>query len=356
MNINIESREMIDAFKKEVKKKLPIWLKTKESELKDFLDELEDHIWDKASELADGADPKLMHVREAIVQMGSPRKIAKEFRTRGTPKFFITEELWPWYYRSLIFAGVVSILVNMITMAFKLGKGDTVTIVGNAFWEIFVGFAFAFAGITILFVQLSYQGFLPEDFKRLVDEDKLQPVKEPRTRRTRRKREKKPKAVLPTSGSYLFEAIVGFVIGGVLIFYPFATINEPFMATYMIGFAEWLKLAGGAMIIGGIIRFAQALVGKRLRLQQMFVALHIIPSSLNLALLLRLHFNPDLIQVALQNKFVDANIPLIIKSLVIVFAVLSIIGMIAELDKIVKLEIHGFTYTEKAYRKQIEIG
>ena len=352
MNVNIESRELIDAFKAEVKKKLPIWLKANEAELQDFLDELEDHIWDKASELAEGKDPQAMHIREAIVLMGSPRQIAKEFRTRGTPKFFITEELWPWFYRSLIFAGIVSILVTMVTMAFRLGKGDTGAIVGNAFWEMFVGFAFAFVAITVMFVQLSYQGFLPEDFKRVIEEEG-----KPHTKKPRRKKKKveKPKAVIPTSGSYLFEAIVGFVIGGVLIFYPFASINAPFMATYMIGFAEWLKLVGGVMVIGGIIRFAQALVGKRLRLQQMFLALHIIPTSLNLALFLRLHFNPNLIQVALQNRFVDANIPLIVKVIVIVGAVLSIIGMFGELVKITQLEMHGFFKTEAKYKKVITI-
>ncbi|OLS28508.1 MAG: hypothetical protein HeimAB125_23740 [Candidatus Heimdallarchaeota archaeon AB_125] len=350
MNINIESRELINAFKSEVKKKLPIWLTAKVGELKDFLDELEDHIWDKATELAEGADPEAMHVREAIVQMGSPRKIAKEFRTRGTPKFFVTEELWPWYYRSLIFAGIVSILVNMITMAFKLGKGDTGAIVGNAFWEMFVGFAFAFAAITLLFVQLSYQGFLPEDFKRLVEEEPRKHPKKPR-----KGKPKKPKATISTSGSYLFEAIVGFVIGGVLIFYPFASINEPFMATYMVGFAYWLKLVGGAMVIGGIIRFAQALVGKRLRFQQLFIALHIIPTSLNLALFLRLHFNPELIQVALQNRFTAANIPQIVKIIVILGAVFSIIGMFGELVKVAQLEVYGFTKTDAKYKKVIQI-
>ncbi len=351
MNENNESRILIDAFKVEVKKKLPIWLKAKEDELKDFLDELEDHIWDKSSELAEGVDPQVMHVREAIRLMGNPRKIAKEFRTRGTPKFFVTEELWPWYYRSLIFSGIVSILVTMITMAFKLGKGDPAgAIVGDAFWEMFVGFAFAFAAITLLFVQLSYHGFLPEDFKRMAEEE----IK-PHAKKPKKKRPKKPKTVLPTSGSYLFEGIVGLVLGGVLIFYPFANINEPFMTNFMVGFPEWLKLVGGVFVIGGIIRFSQALIGKRLRLQQMFLVLHIIPTSLNLALFLRLLFNPNLIQVALQNRFVDANIPLIVKTIVIIGAVLSILGMFGELAKIAKLEVKGFTYTEIKYEKRIDV-
>jgi len=109
------------------------------------------------------------------------------------------------------------------------------------------------------------------------------------------------------------------------------------------------------MVIGGIIRLAQALVGKRLRLQQMFIALHIIPTSLNLALCLRLHFNPDLIQVALQNRFTAANIPQIVKIIVIVGAVLSILGMFGELYKIAQLEIYGFTKTDANYKRVIKI-
>lgn len=346
MNENNESRILIDAFKEEVKKKLPIWLKANENELKDFLDELEDHIWDKAQELAEGKKPQVMHIREAIVLMGNPRKIAKEFRTRGTPKFFVTEELWPWYYRSLIFAGIVSVLVNMITMAFKLGKGgETGAIVGDAFWEIFVGFAFAFVAITLIFVQLSYHGFLPEDFKKFAEEEE----KKTQARRKPKKKPKKEKNVIPTSGSYLFEGIVGLVMGGVLIFYPFHEI----IPAAMIGFPQWLQLVGGAMALGGVIRFSQALVGKKLRLQQMFIALHIIPTSLNLALWLRLLFNHDLIWDFLVVKWPQANVPLIIKSVVIIGAVLSVIGMIVEISKIAQLEIHGFTRPAKNYEELI---
>ena len=127
-----------------------------------------------------------------------------------------------------------------------------------------------------------------------------------------------------------------------------------FMANFMVGFPEWLKLVGGVMAIGGVLRFSQALIGKRLRLQQMFIALHIIPTSLNLALFLRLHFNPDLIQVALQNKFVDTNIPQIVRIVVIVGAILSILGMLKELNKIAQLEMHGFTKdTKKSYEDLI---
>ncbi|MCK5409395.1 MAG: hypothetical protein KAJ30_03945, partial [Candidatus Heimdallarchaeota archaeon] len=93
---NIQEQEtLVKEFKEQVVKKLPLWIKISSEEQKDVLDELEGHIWDKAEELAQGGTITSLHVREAIALMGSPRDIAKEYR-RGTPKIYITKELFPW--------------------------------------------------------------------------------------------------------------------------------------------------------------------------------------------------------------------------------------------------------------------
>ncbi len=343
-----ESKILIEAFKDEVKKKLPFWLKTRVTELIDFLNELEDHIWDKATEYSQGKDPEIMHVREAIIAMGSPRKIAKEFRTRGTPKFFITEELWPGYYKGLIFAAVVILFINVLTMSIKLAQpgADIGGTVGEAFEGTFAGFAFAFAGITIMFVQLSYHGFLPEDFKRLAKEQekmdkKIKKIKKPR----------KTKSVIPTSGSYLFEGIMGLVAGGVLVFYPFIDINRAYFEAWMPALPGWLKLVGGIMLISGVIRFSQALIGKNLRLQQVFLTLGIIPMCLNLALFLQLHFNPHLIFNVLDSRFPASNVGRTILAIIIVLSILSVIGMLQEIKKVVDLELKGFDQKESDFEK-----
>ena len=342
MNVNNESKILIDAFKKEVKKKLPIWLKTRETELKDFLDELEDHIWDKATELAEGKDPEVMHVREAIIIMGNPRKIAKEFRTRGTPKFYITEELWPWFYKSVILVSIIVLFVNLLEMAFALKGGNIGQVVGETFEGIFVGIAIGFAALSIVFVQLSYHGFLPEDFKRMA-EPHMKPVK-----KTKRK---KQKSVIPSQGAYLFEGIFNLVGGAVFVFYPFVDINS-FTQTYMeLFFVHWLKLFGGVMILLGVIRFSQALVGKHIRLQQLFLALSLIPSSFSIALIFQLHINPELIQTALSVPFNPVKVALAVKIIVIFVIIASILGMLDEIRKIYNLEMKGFP--EEEYVKVI---
>lgn len=338
MNENNESRILIDTFKNDVKKKLPIWLKARVIELKDFLDELEDHIWDKASELAEGKDPEVWHVREAIIIMGNPRKIAKEFRTRGTPKFYITEELWPWFYKSLILVGIIVLFVNLLEMAFTLQGGNIGQVIGETFEGIFVGIVIGFAALGIVFVQLSYHGFLPEDFKRMA-EPHMKPDK-------KIKKRKRPKSVLPSQGAYLFEGIFNLVGGAVFVFYPFVDINS-FTQTYMeLFFVHWLKLFGGVMILLGVIRFSQALVGKHIRLQQLFLALSLIPSSFSIALIFQLHVNPELIQTALSVPFDPVKVALYVKIIVIIVIISSILRMLDEIRKIYKLEIKGFPEEE----------
>ncbi len=355
MNYNNESKELIEAFKLEVSKKLPIWLKTQVSETTDFLTELEDHIWDKATEYAEGQDPNIIHVREAINSMGSPRQIAKEFRTRGTPKFFITEELWPSYYKGLIFGVVVVLFINVLTMSFKLAQpgADIGGEVGQAFEGTFAGFAYVIVGLTLMFVQLSYHGYLPEDFKRdfkRITEDQGKKYKKEKSK-AKRKRSPRTKSVIPTSGSYLFEGIMGLVGGGVLIFYPFYNINPAYFDMWMPALPGWLKLVGGVMVISGVIRFSQALIGKHVRLQQTFLALGLIPMGLNLALWLQVHFNPHIVVNVLSSRFPDNDIAKIVLIIVIVFSIFSVMGMLTEIRKIVQLEIKGFEAKETKFEK-----
>ena len=46
-----ESKKLVKSFLKEVEEKLPGWLTEKEDELKEILEQLEEHIYDKADEL-----------------------------------------------------------------------------------------------------------------------------------------------------------------------------------------------------------------------------------------------------------------------------------------------------------------
>ena len=95
MNENKYKLEItVQAFLKEVEDKLPGWLKDDKFEKHEVLNELEEHLWDKAEDLAGGEDINEGHIHQAITSMGNPERIGKEYKKRGTPHVYITKEWW----------------------------------------------------------------------------------------------------------------------------------------------------------------------------------------------------------------------------------------------------------------------
>jgi hypothetical protein len=161
-----EMERLVKEFLKNVKTKLPEWLKDKE-EYKEILAELEDHIWSKAEELSNSDHPTLETVQIAIEHMGTPENISKEYKRRGTPKVYITEELWPLYRKVLTILFLVIIAANIIIPIINV-IFDTISteeIVESIFTGLISSLLGSFAVVTIIFVALSMQGYFPEDFK-----------------------------------------------------------------------------------------------------------------------------------------------------------------------------------------------
>jgi hypothetical protein len=78
------------------------------------------------------------------------------------------------------------------------------------------------------------------------------------------------------------------------------------------------------------------------RLQQLFITLSFIPSSLIIALFLQLLNNRAILVNPLLGVFPGADILLYVKIGVIFTVVMTIIGMLSEISRIVKLEAYGF--------------
>ncbi|NPD90357.1 MAG: hypothetical protein HGN29_16715 [Asgard group archaeon] len=341
MSKKSEQELLIKEYLDEVTKKLPIWIKTDVKESKDFRIELEDHIWDKATELAEGKEPEAWHIREAIDIMGSPRKITREYRRRGKPKFYITEELWPLFYKSLIVVAAIVVFVNLISMAFKIGKATASQIAAELFGGIFDGFLIGFVALSLIFVQLSMNGFLPEDLKKIAE-----PRKDVVSMEIKKMKEIKPKKIIPSQTELLINGIMGFAFGFTLIFFPFANFTE-YYAFDMVGVTQWLRLLGGIIVFSGLIAFSRGLIGKHLRFQQLFITLSLIPSSLAIALFLQLLSNSTILIDPLLSVFPGADILLYVKIGVIFIVVMTIFGMLNEISRIVKLELHGFPMVEE---------
>ncbi|MHA1647826.1 MAG: HAAS signaling domain-containing protein, partial [Promethearchaeota archaeon] len=165
---------LIADYLERVKKKLPSWLREDPDELDDILEELEEHIWDKAQDLAGGPEATLnaMNVQEAIVGMGRPEDIAREYKKRGTPKVFISKEWWPWYTRVLTVVFSALVLINFITLAFSIGKSSFGTIMGSFIGGIWNSALYSGIIVSLVFIALSMQGFLPTDFKEMYNKYK----------------------------------------------------------------------------------------------------------------------------------------------------------------------------------------
>jgi len=257
-----EMENIIKEYLKEVKSKLPEWLKDKK-EHKEILAELEEHIWSKVEELSGMGHPTLESVQMSISHMGTPESIAKEYKRRGTPKVYITKEMWPLYLKVLgtVFAVILglSILIQVINLIF--GNVDIGEFFGGIFQGIQVGWLFTFAIITIVFVALSMEGYFPEDFKSKKEREKerqqLEIAREkgiPISEVT-----KKPiKPYIKPVGEIIGGAI-GIVAGVLFIALPIPAITSLIDPEFLL----YLQFAGIFMLTEGTLDLSRGLIGNR---------------------------------------------------------------------------------------------
>ena len=104
-------------YLKRINEKLPEWLKENKEEVSDILSEIESHIWDRADELSNNGISMESAVEQVLNNMGTPEDIAREYKRRGVPKVYITEDLWPLYTKVL---GILSIVVVMVYFVFMI--------------------------------------------------------------------------------------------------------------------------------------------------------------------------------------------------------------------------------------------
>jgi len=156
--------KVVKKYIAQVKQKLPEWLKWKEDELKNVLEGLEAQIYGEAQSISQGEELTDADLHEAIRRMGPPESIAKLYKLRGTPKFYLTKELFDFYLRSLFFFFFIVIFVNIIVAVFQFFFRVWWEVIGGMLSGIWIGCLIAAVVITIVFVYFSMEGFLPEDF------------------------------------------------------------------------------------------------------------------------------------------------------------------------------------------------
>ncbi len=162
--MSYSENEIINNYLTQVYKKLPEWLKLKKEDADKILKDLENQILSESRNIAEGQEPSDADIQQTLFQIGTPESIAKIYKLRGTPKLYITEELFDFYIRTMLFFFIIVIAINVIVSIFQFFFQPWWQVFGSMFTGIWIGCLITAIVITILFVYFSMQGFLPEDF------------------------------------------------------------------------------------------------------------------------------------------------------------------------------------------------
>jgi hypothetical protein len=336
MSEEINKEQIIKEFLKEIRKKLPGWLKDNKKELKDVLSELESHIWEKSEEIAAGQEVQIQHIQHAVQAMGNPRDIASEYKKRGTPKIWISKELFPNYLKVL--AVVIGVIVGVNIISF------TVDAVSNGFSKnlltyvdgIFSSGLGAFLVVTIIFVILSVEGYLPENFKKSKHKQRhvLESPEQP---------SKPSKRVQPPlrRGGLLAGGIITLLLGLAMIAKVWEFI--PLVEDIGIPLTQFIQIAGVFTMIGGFINLIQSMMDlTNYFAQRVLIALYTINDLVFLAFISRLV--PAVLSVpAIEAMGVDSELYSSIElgfTVVMWFIIVgTILGAITNISKIITLQM-----------------
>ena len=299
---------MIKEYLKEVKSKLPEWLKDKK-EHKEILAELEEHIRSKAEELSGMEQPTLESVQTAISHMGTPESIAKEYKRRGTPKVYITKEMWPVYLKVLgiVFAVIIGLSILIQVINFIFGNVDIGELFGGIFQGIQVGCLSTFAIITIVFVALSMEGYFPEDFKsKKVREKERQQIEIAKEKGIPiseiKKRPVKP--YIKPVGEIIGGAIAT-VVGVLFIAQPIPAITSLIDSEFLL----YLQFAGLFILTEGILDLSRGLIGNRqIIAHQVIHGITIAVKLASISVVILMMNRPEIFPILVVNEPGDALI------------------------------------------------
>ena len=161
----IKEARIINKYLCQIKKNLPLWVRLRKDELNCILDEIEEHIWEKAIEYAGDKEPNEIDIQVAISQMGEPQDIASKFTSKSTPYIYISEELYPSYkkYRKIIFWSLLLwLIVFFMQDPFTERYFNFVDIILN----LLITLSTLFTLIGIIFCYLSITGYFPYELRK----------------------------------------------------------------------------------------------------------------------------------------------------------------------------------------------
>ena len=213
-----ENEKLVNKFLEEIKKNLPEWLKSNNDKLEDILSEISSHIWDSAQEIAGSDDPDSTSIQKAINRLGNPKEIAKSYKNRGTPKYFVSEELWPIYTKTICFLIAIIFTVIVIAQVVLIEPNNLLQALTNGLTLSLSSISIFIIIVTAIFVGLSHEGYFPND---LGEQDEA----------------KKSKTDFYKPNEFLFNGLLGVLFGLFIIIMPLDMINLfRIVVNWIIGF------------------------------------------------------------------------------------------------------------------------
>jgi hypothetical protein len=157
--------EIVNDYLCQIKKRLPLSIRVNRQDLDAILEEIEEHIWDKAIENAENRDPSEIDLQIVISQMGDAKEIAESYRTKSVPHIFISEELYPlcvnclrFLLFSLFFTFIFPFQSYLTLHSYYLDSLSTFLFL---LFRIPVIHLTLFLAVVIAFFYLSTSGYLP---------------------------------------------------------------------------------------------------------------------------------------------------------------------------------------------------
>jgi hypothetical protein len=192
--------------------------------------------------------------------MGTPQNIAKEYKRRGEPKYYITKELWPYYTKALgaVFAVIITLVVIGLIVSFFTGGGSFESLLEGLITGIQSGLLLSFTIVTVIFVAMSMEGFFPEDFK---SKKRQQLMKQKQEREIEegvitQVPEKLLKPFIKP-GETVIGGFIGLIFGIVLLSQPFPT----FM--FFPDFLTLVRIFGLITMLESALDISRGILGKR---------------------------------------------------------------------------------------------
>ncbi|MHA1449154.1 MAG: HAAS signaling domain-containing protein [Candidatus Hodarchaeales archaeon] len=339
----IENEELVAKFLEEIKKHLPEWLKSNDEKVEDILLEISSHIWDSACEIAGSDDPDSTSIQEAINRLGTPREIAKSYKTRGTPKYFISEELWSTYTKVIHYFISIIFIVIVIVQVVLVEPNNLLQALINGITTSYPIIITFLVIVTAIFICLSKEGYFPKD---LISQDRMQDET------------KEKKSVYYRPDEFLFNGLVDLLLGLFIIILPIDMINLIRIIVNLIiglfGYSTmainseyvsismelriWLTLIGIVTVIAGItnlLKIKTKDIRFQLNMNLILIISRIVDFGLGIYILANLHLFSEVLPL-------PENILLFLGILGIVAVIIDIIMIISK-----NINLYGLFEEEK---------